>query len=104
MPTPWDKKKFETFGYKVRMERQRLRKAKAPEVELEKLFKNQRQTEKKMFAGMKYKNQVGAFEGAAYLAKGMYRSSLDCIMFTRSLKFCPVCSRGLNRVFDQYSK
>jgi hypothetical protein len=104
LPTPWKKEEFEKFGYQVRMERQRLRTAKAPEAELETLFKNQRETEQKMFAAMEYKDRVGAFEGAAYMARGMYRSSLDCIMFTRNLKFCPVCRRSLNLVFDQYSR
>ena len=32
---------------------------------------------------MKYSGRVGAFEGAAYEARGLYRPEADCIMFTR---------------------
>ena len=50
---------------------------------------------------MKWSGKVGAFEGAAYEAKGLYRSSADCIMFTRdSVGFCPVCRRAITRVID----
>ncbi|NJO88962.1 MAG: hypothetical protein HC831_08390 [Chloroflexia bacterium] len=34
----------------------------------------------------------------------MYRSSLDCIMYTRHMTFCPVCRDALNKVLDQYTK
>ena len=54
---------------------------------------------------MKWSGRVGAFEGAAYEAKGLYRSSADCIMFTRdSVGFCPVCRRAIGRVIDEYSR
>ncbi|MBP7497668.1 MAG: hypothetical protein KA792_08410, partial [Bacteroidales bacterium] len=36
--------------------------------------------------------------------KGIYRSQLDCIMFTRHLKFCKVCCKTLEDVIVQYSK
>jgi hypothetical protein len=104
IPTPWGKQQFEAFGHKIRKERQRLRKAKADEKELEALFTTQRKTEQQMFKKMKYRDKVGAFEGAMYMQKGLYRSSVDCIMFTRSLAFCPVCRNALNLVFDQYTR
>ncbi|HEV8200472.1 MAG TPA: M64 family metallopeptidase [Candidatus Polarisedimenticolia bacterium] len=45
---------------------------------------------------------VGAFEGAGYRARGLYRPSSDCIMFSRNLdRFCPVCARTIERVIDQ---
>jgi len=49
-----------------------------------------------------YYGKVGAFEGAAYLSKDMYRPEVDCIMFSHSLKFCRVCHQGLSRVMDMY--
>jgi hypothetical protein len=104
VPTPWDKKEFDAYSMSIQEERQRLRKAKAKEEELEALFQRQRKKESQMIAKMKYANAVGAFEGAGYLAKGMYRSSINCIMFTRDLKFCPVCQRSLSRVIDQYNR
>lgn len=102
VPTPWHKKEFDAYSMSIQEERQRLRKAKAKEEELEALFQRQREKESEMIAKMKYAGKVGAFEGAGYLAKGMYRSSINCIMFTRDLKFCPVCQRSLSRVIDQY--
>jgi hypothetical protein len=49
--------------------------------------------------------KVGAFEGAAYEAKGLYRPEADCIMFTRNPKtFCRVCERAIGRVIDLYSR
>jgi hypothetical protein len=48
---------------------------------------------------------VGAFEGAGYSAKGLYRPCLDCIMFSKKLgPFCPVCRRAIERVIDSYTK
>ena len=35
------------------------------------------------WAAMKYSRVVGAFEGAGYEARGLYRPEADCIMFTR---------------------
>ena len=52
-----------------------------------------------------FKGKVGAFEGAGYASKGLYRPSLDCRMFSLSLNdFDPVCSAAIKRVIDFYSK
>jgi hypothetical protein len=104
LPTPWDKKEFESFGLTIRKERQRLRKAKAQEEELEKLFLQQREKESQMFSKMEYKDRVGAFEGASYMAKGLFRPTVNCIMFTRTLTFCPVCQNAISLVIDQYTQ
>ena len=53
----------------------------------------------------KYKNVVGAFEGGGYTAKGVYRPSLDCTMFSLSVNnFCPVCKRAIQEMIDFYTK
>lgn len=49
-----------------------------------------------------YSDRVGAFEGAGYLSKGMYRPEVDCTMFSHSFTFCRVCQESLNRVIDMY--
>jgi len=52
-----------------------------------------------------YAGVVGCFEGAGYSAKGLYRSSLDCRMFSKSLvDFCPVCRRAIEEVIDFHTK
>jgi hypothetical protein len=104
LPTPWKKETFDAHSRAVQKERQRLRKAKAKEEELEELFRIQQEEEDRMVSQMKYNGKVGAFEGAGYMAKGLYRSSINCIMFTRTLRFCPVCQRAINLVIDQYSR
>ena len=50
-------------------------------------------------------DKVGAFEGAGYTSKGLYRPSLDCIMFSKGAKpFCPVCRKASERVIDYYGE
>ena len=52
-----------------------------------------------------YAGKVGCFEGAGYSAKGLYRSSLDCRMFSKSLvDFCPVCRRAIEEVIDFHTE
>jgi hypothetical protein len=54
---------------------------------------------------MKFSGKVGAFEGASYEAKGLYRPEADCIMFTRDqVGFCRVCRRAIERVIDLYAR
>ena len=49
--------------------------------------------------------KVGAFEGAGYTSKGMYRPAIDCIMFSRGKKsFCPVCRRAIERTIVHYGE
>jgi hypothetical protein len=75
-----------------------------PETVMEDLFTRQMNEENAYFSKEKYKNNVGAFEGAGYLAKGLYRPQVDCIMYTRHLTFCKVCRRSVENVIDQYVK
>ncbi|GAB1404693.1 MAG: M64 family metallopeptidase [Lentimicrobiaceae bacterium] len=49
------------------------------------------------------KNIVGAFEGGGYLAKGIYRPSVECMMKSFSSgKFCPVCTRAIHQMIENY--
>jgi hypothetical protein len=104
IPTPWNKEPFDQFGYRIQQERDSLRAAKVPEEVMEALFMRQMQQEDEFFAAEIYGNKVGAFEGAGYLAKGLYRSQIDCIMYTRHMKFCKVCQRSMEDVIDMYSR
>lgn len=54
---------------------------------------------------VKYWDKTGAFEGAGYVKKGMYRPRHDCLM--RSFagnEFCPVCSRAIENMIRFYSE
>ena len=70
---------------------------------MEELFRREREKEVAMFRGEKYAGKVGAFEGANYEAKGYYRPEIDCIMFTRSDRFCAVCRRAIERIIGMYT-
>jgi len=104
VPTPWNKEAFETYSREIQKRRAQLRKDKRPEEEMEALFREELEHEKKMFAAEKHFGQVGAFEGANYEARGYYRPEIDCIMFSRTDKFCRVCRLAIERVIKMYSR
>jgi len=53
--------------------------------------------------GSDYVGKVGAFEGAGYVSKGLYRPMLDCIMFSKTqLRFCQVCEQRIEKVINHY--
>jgi len=53
----------------------------------------------------KYKDALGAFEGAGYTATGMWRPMDHCIMRSLHIKqtYCPVCQEGMKRVISHYT-
>jgi len=104
IPTPWNKEEFENYSREIQKRRAQLRKDKRPEQEMEALFREELAHEQKMFAAEKHFGQVGAFEGAMYEARGYYRPEIDCIMFSRSDKFCHVCRFAIERVIKMYSR
>jgi hypothetical protein len=72
---------------------------------MEALFEREKKLTLEMFAKNKYKDATGAFEGGNYMQFGLYRSALDCIMFTRNKQeFCPACSKAISEVIDMYAK
>jgi IgA peptidase M64/peptidase M64-like protein len=105
LPTPWGKEAFETHQREYQAERRKLREANVPESQMDALFRKELEWETNFLGNEKYANKVGAFEGAGYEAKGLYRPEADCIMFTRDeVGFCDVCHRAIARVIDMYSK
>ncbi|HUP41553.1 MAG TPA: M64 family metallopeptidase [Vicinamibacterales bacterium] len=53
---------------------------------------------------MSYAGKVGAFEGAGYQARGIYRPEAACIMGTRKvMNFCRVCQRAISRIIDLHT-
>jgi hypothetical protein len=104
IPTPWNKEAFEAYSREIQKRRAQLRKDKRPEEEMEALFREELEHEKKMFAAEKHFGQVGAFEGAMYEARGYYRPEIDCIMFSRTDHFCKVCREAIVRIIKMYSR
>ncbi len=48
---------------------------------------------------------VGAFEGAGYMAKGLYRPAFDCKMISRAnVDYCPVCMAAVREMILFYTE
>ena len=84
--------------------RKKMRAENRPESEMNELFRANQEFAEKLFSTADYRDDIGAFEGANYQAKGFYRPALNCIMFTRTELFCAVCSAAIEDVIDEYTK
>jgi hypothetical protein len=105
VPTAWEKDDFDKHSREIQKERARIRAANEPESVMDQLFRDERTWETKYLGSQKYAGKVGAFEGAAYESKGLFRPETDCIMFTRDeVGFCRVCRRAIERIIDEYSR
>ncbi len=119
VPTPWEKAGFDEKDIAYQKVRELVNSAiaaamrsGAPEAEVEKLKENSERLSREhaekmnsLLAKSQQLGQVGAFEGAGYAAKGLYRSSLDCIMFGKGTKpFCPVCRQAIEKVIAFYGE
>lgn len=105
LPTPWDKETYDAASRAYQKVRAEKIAAGASEEEMDALFAEVKAKTKPMLEGEEHFGHVGAFEGAAYQARGLYRPEVDCIMFTRNpTSFCRVCTRGIERVIDLYAR
>ncbi len=119
LPTPWEKESYDKMDYAWQKERREmnshiaeLKRNKAPQKEIDAAQNEYNKKDKihsdevdKYLRGSKYWNKVGAFEGAGYSAKGMYRSMLDCLMFSKGTKpFCKVCEDHVKKVIDHFAE
>ena len=105
LPTPWNKDEFEKHTAGIQQRRREIRARNAPESEMDALFREQEAWDTKFLSSMTSSGRVGAFEGAGYEARGLYRPEADCIMFTRDpVGFCRVCRRAIERIIDFYSR
>jgi hypothetical protein len=78
VPTPWEKEKYD------KMNRQQKRAHRAEPA---------------------YKGKIGAFEGAGYASKGLYRPAIDCLMHTSTLQpYCKVCEEAIIRVIKYHTR
>ena len=75
-----------------------------PESEMNKLFQTRQDAIDVLFSKSEYRSAIGVFEGANYRSTGYYRSEQNCLMFTRTTRFCQVCSDAIEQVIDEYSR
>lgn len=105
LPTPWNQDAYDEASYDYQKKRTELRARGAAESEMEELFREVKAITEPMLKSEKYFGKVGAFEGAGYEAKGLYRPEADCIMFTRNPDyFCKVCSAAILKVVKLYTE
>ena len=117
IPTPWEKIEFDKTDSTWQKEREKLnnttynlQRNKASQKEVDDSRKDYDQKSLDRFKDVQvylgnsiYAGKVGAFEGAGYVPKGMYRPSVNCIMFTRTNFFCPVCQDAMIGIINWYS-
>jgi hypothetical protein len=102
LPTPWDQAGFDELATAYEKRRSELVARKATDEEFEALFDEVRAATKPLLEAQTHFGAVGAFEGGGYEAKGVYRPSADCIMFTRNpTRYCAVCERAVERAIDR---
>jgi hypothetical protein len=119
IPTPWEKEEFDKMDNAYQKIRQEvnakialMKRAGAPRAEVakveeesERLSREQARKVDDYLLKSKYWGKTGAFEGAGYSAKGLYRPAVDCLMFTKGKKpFCKVCEEAVLRVIKYYSE
>ncbi len=118
VPTPWGKEQFEKKEAEFQKRRSELSRriaelgrqgenaaAEQLKKELDALLQEQNAWVENFFKRNPFRERVGAFEGAGYAAKGLYRPMLDCVMFSRRASaFCKVCEQAIARVIHHYAQ
>jgi hypothetical protein len=119
LPTPWKKEAFDKIDAAYQKTRRelneriaRMKREKAPEAEVarveaesERLSRENAAEVDAFLARSRFAGQVGAFEGAGYASRGLFRPMVDCLMFTRGNKpLCRVCAAAVTRVIRFYSE
>ena len=105
LPTPWEQAAYDSIAVVYQQKRRQMINDGDIADEMETLFETLKQDQIPMLKSQEYYGKVGAFEGGGYLAKGLYRPEVDCIMFSRNRgEFCKVCSEAIENMIDWYVK
>jgi hypothetical protein len=101
IPTPWSKEAYETAAHESQQRRRAREALPRDDVQLEADFREERQSLTQLLAANEFAGRIGAFEGAGYETRGLYRPAIDCLMFSRNeVGFCAVCRRAIERMID----
>jgi len=105
LPTPWNQDEYDSISVNYVRKRSQLVDEGASVSEMEKVSLENQKSTINILKSQKYYGKVGAFEGGGYLAKGLYRPEVDCIMFSRNRNdFCKVCAEAIEKQIDWYVK
>jgi hypothetical protein len=117
LPTPWEKAEFDEKDLAWQKERRAMNDriaelkrsgaAAADIAEAELTYEHaDRQHSDWVDAYLKksrFWDKIGAYEGAGYASEGLYRPTVDCIMFSKGSKpFCKVCEAAVRRKVKFY--
>ena len=101
LPTPWNQSEYDETSLAFQKVRAELRASGASEARMDEYFAEVAATTDPMLRAEEHYGEIGAFEGAGYQAKGLYRPAVDCIMFTRNPDhYCPVCAAAVEWMID----
>ena len=103
LPTSWPKSAYDQHSRMIQARRDQMRQENVSEAEMNKLFADEQDAIEGIFSKAEFRDAIGAFEGGNYMSEGIYRSELNCIMFTRTIDFCTVCSNSIEQVIDEYT-
>lgn len=100
VPTPWRKQAYEDIMRRYEAARRSPDSSCGSGAKEGLLCSASSLLETEAFAG-----KLGAFEGAAYRGRGVFRPEVDCLMFSRhSGRFCRVCEQAINWTIDRYQR
>ncbi len=103
IPTPWEQAAYDSIVVVYQQNRRQMITNGVSTNKMETLFEELKQSTIPMLKSQEYYGKVGAFEGGGYLAKGLYRPEIDCIMFSRNRsEFCKVCSEAIEKMINWY--
>ncbi len=118
LPTGWNKAAFDSLRSGNRRERAELRQKVAQlkkegaspgiireaQQQLNDFYRQSADSAKKFLLEHPLRDKVGAFEGAGYLSRGLYRPMLTCIMFSNDRReYCRVCRDAIVRMIEFYA-
>lgn len=119
IPTKWEKENYDKMDLAWQKERRELnkkiaelKKNQAPHNEIEAMQNEYNAKDKfhsnevdQYLMNTKYSGKIGVFEGAGYSSQGMYRSMLDCLMFSKGTKpFCKICDAHVIKVINHFAE
>ncbi|MDJ0867687.1 MAG: M64 family metallopeptidase [Myxococcota bacterium] len=94
LPSPWEQPAFDALMAR----RERAVSAGGSEATARRLLDEAAE----LLRAQPHAGRVGAFEGACYRARGLFRPEVDCMMFTRTCeRFCRVCTQAIHRRIDE---
>jgi hypothetical protein len=119
IPSLWEKAQFDSMDLKWQVERralnEKIAELKRNNSNSEEISKFREEYNRKdnshseevynFLKNSKYWGKIGAFEGAGYLSKGLFRPMIDCLMFSKGKKpYCKICEKAVFNVILNHTK